>query len=132
MLKKVLPFVFTLLLIASCRYDHVPDIAAVPPGCDTLHPSYHNCVVPILKANCYSCHSDSASNHGQSTFDMEDFTLFKNELNLSYQGDTTYGSKFMAIIGQRPLIIHMPPTGKLPQQDINTIQRWVTARAPEN
>ncbi|HTL83428.1 MAG TPA: hypothetical protein VL651_17050 [Bacteroidia bacterium] len=133
MKKSGLVVLFFLVSLLSCRYDHADDPKLFPPKCDSLHPSYTNCVQPLLQARCYSCHSDVVSAYGSNGFDMQNFTSLKNYLQtMHYRGDSIYGSKFEAVIEQRILVIPMPPTGKLPQGDINIMERWIDAGAPAN
>ena len=128
---------FVIVFIAcctlySCAKDKALPPVVVPPTCDSLNPSYTTCIQPIFKDWCYACHSDSASVNGTIAFDMENFNSLKTYLNYYYRGDSIYGSKFMAIISHKLGVIPMPPSGNVPQSNIDLIQAWVNKGALSN
>ena len=57
MIKQLIFFALMLLafspvfFLGSCTSENLV------PACDTLNMSYSQNIVPILKNNCYSCHS---------------------------------------------------------------------------
>ena len=53
------PIFFILMILASSAVFFLGSCTSeqLTPGCDTLNMSYANNVVPILKNNCYTCHS---------------------------------------------------------------------------
>src|SRR5262249_18268204 len=85
-------------------------------------------VLPILKANCFKCHGDGKARGGLSL--------------TSRQGLLEGGERGPAVSLQKPdesLLLRavnyqggleMPPTGKLPAQEIEILSRWVKAGAP--
>ena len=93
--------------------------------CDTLNPSYACLIKPIIKKNCYSCHSDQASQSGSIALDLENFDSFKTYLQLTFRNDGIYGSKFYNTILQTPLIIPMPPDSRLTDNELRLIKRWI-------
>lgn len=53
---RYIPAIFALFLFSSCYYDNEEKLTeGIPCFTDTI--SYRNNVVPVLEANCYSCHS---------------------------------------------------------------------------
>jgi mono/diheme cytochrome c family protein len=100
--------------------------------CDSLHASYKNCVKPIFVANCYSCHSDTASQGGTIAFDIENFVQLKNYLNYYYHNDSIYGSKFLREINQQTGVLQMPPSYKIEDSDIAIVRYWIANGAPDN
>ena len=120
------------VLIAGCTKDKTIPATLTYNTCDTSNISYQLCVKPIFKNYCYPCHSDSASQNGNIAFDIENFNSLKNYLTLYYHNDSIYGSKFLNEIEQTPGIIHMPPTGKVPEVDISIINKWLENTGPYN
>ena len=114
-----------LLLLNGCSKDKALSATVTVSTCDTAHVGYLLCVKPVFKNYCYPCHSDSASQNGNIAFDIENFNSLKNYLALYYHNDSIYGSKFLNEIEQTPGIIHMPPTGKIPDTDIYIINKWL-------
>jgi hypothetical protein len=117
-------------LLSACSYTN---------SADTLTPcnlpqtvSYQVDVLPILKQQCYRCHSaDKYKVLSSSTLNMEDFSSLKyyatpanGRNNISYLvGNIRHDSGF----------IPMPyDGGKLSDCEIATIQAWVDAGALSN
>ena len=128
---KLLSAVCVVVLLHACAKDKTANLA-MPITCDSVNISYKNCIQPVFNSYCYQCHSDSASQNGTIAFDLETFAPLKTYLNLYYQNDSIYGSKFLHVIEQTSGVIYMPPTGKLPQQNITEINWWLKAGAPYN
>lgn len=125
--------ILLLVIIQSCTKDKTPHpIDNTPAVCDTLNASYAACIKPVFKTYCYQCHSDSASQNGTIAFDIETFSSLKFYLNNYYHNDSIYGSKFYHIIAQTPGVIRMPPTGKLPDEDLTVVLHWLQRGAPQN
>ena len=120
------------LMLSGCTKDQTKLTSIIENTCDTTHISYRLCIKPVFLNYCYACHSDSASQNGNIAFDIEDFSSLKNYLTLYYHNDSIYGSKLLNEIEQTPGIIHMPPTGKLPDHDVLLVKKWLANSAPEN
>lgn len=131
MYKSLLLLCLAVLLLQNCKHETTLQ-PLVPVVCDTLHVSYNLCIKPIFINNCYACHSDSASQNGNIAFDIENFSSLKLYLNNYYHNDSIYGSKFLHIIEQTTGVIYMPPIGKLSQDNIDLVNKWLVAGAPEN
>ncbi len=122
------------LLAVSCRrdkYELAPVIAKQTQGCDTLNFTYTASVKPILKNNCYSCHS-SAVTETNGGLDLENFSSLKNYLNYFYRNDSIFGSKFSHIINQKGTVLFMPPTGKMTDCELSVISKWINSGAVQN
>ena len=86
-------------------------------------------VAPILKANCYSCHGESADNISGGLNMLTRAGLLKG-------GDS--GPSVSLAKPEGSLLVHainydgrqMPPTGKLPAAQIAVLTRWVNMGAP--
>ena len=121
-----------LFLTTGCTKDKTIPAFQNNNICDTTNVSYAFCIKPVLKNYCYPCHSDSASQNGNIAFDIENFTSLKNYLTFYYHNDSIYGSKFLNELEQTPCIIHMPPTGKIPDAEIYIINKWLQNDGPDN
>lgn len=102
--------------------------------CDTVNVSYSCLIQPILKNNCYQCHSTSVTDTGALALDLETFQSFKTYLKLFYKNDSIYGSKFYNTILQSPTTLTMPPApaNKLPSNELRMIKKWIDAGAIQN
>ena len=121
--------------LGSCHYDKYDTL--IKPG---LHvdtsgvpaiPSYANHIVPIMVANCYSCH-DAANYSGNGKgFRLDTYSGLHSyctpaDSNATIVGCITYSPKF-------PPTLYMPNNGnKLSPKDIAIFVKWVFQGAPEN
>ena len=113
--------------IGSCTSEHLT------ANCDTLNMSYSRNVVPILKNNCYSCHSTGNSVGSIGIF-LDSYPNLMNWVNTKI-ADSCY------LVGN---IKHLPPDStfnfipmpymkpKLDDCSINQIVAWVNQGAPDN
>ncbi len=90
---------------------------------------FENKVRPILSARCYSCHSQSAKkSKGGLTLDSREAAL--------KGGDTgpalTPGKPAMSLLLKAVKYdgLEMPPTGKLPADEVATLTKWIEMGAP--
>ncbi len=130
--RSSITFVF-LLLLSSCFYDKYNRVEPViiHPSCsDSIYNSYTISIQPVIKSNCYSCHSTAVTQSGG--LDLEDYNSFKTYLNIDFRGDGVYGSMFYHCIIKAPLSKPMPPTGKLTDCEIKRIKKWIESGAPNN
>src|SRR5450755_4369021 len=70
----------------SCSHEQLA------PNCDTQNMSYSNNVVPILKSNCYKCHSEgnSVGSYGHLLDSYENLSAFTPRTDtIIVAGDTT-------------------------------------------
>jgi hypothetical protein len=115
--------VFICITVASCSKDNEQEITDNPGGgtCDTVNVKYATGVVPILQANCYSCHGNGASEGGVS---LDNYNAVRTRAdNESLLGSITHAS------GHSP----MPKNGaKLSDCNINKIRSWVNNGALNN
>lgn len=113
-MKKVfIFFFFTLLIFGSCTYTKV-EVPAKEDTCNTI--SYANDIVPIVTANCTSCHS--------SGFASGDFTTYAA---IKLRADN--GVLKNRIVIQRD----MPPApATIPDSLRKKIDCWIQQGAPNN
>src|SRR5450755_4933357 len=83
----VLMFVISYVFFSgSCAHEQLA------PNCDTQNMSYSNNVVPILKSNCYKCHSEgnSVGSYGHLLDSYENLSAFTPRTDtIIVAGDTT-------------------------------------------
>ena len=120
---KILTLLAVLaILVAGCYWDNVETLFPDVEHCDTLTVSFTSDVVPILRNNCYSCHSNSNS---------PDFT---NGLSLEdYEDVSAMSDRIVGAIRHNDGFIPMPQ-GKeqLGSCQIETIEAWVNQGSLNN
>lgn len=121
----ILPFMLCIAmmmttLMDSCYYDNEQDLYPVAQ-CDTSAVTYTSTVEPIVNVNCLNCHS-AAENQGGITLEGYDATKAYVDAG-SFMGTINHAS------GSNP----MPKNAsKLSDCDIQKLQSWVNAGAPNN
>lgn len=66
-IRKKLIFVFALasFFAVQCTYHNVEDqFSNITTGCDTIEVSYSQQLLPLLQANCISCHNQGNPSDG--------------------------------------------------------------------
>jgi mono/diheme cytochrome c family protein len=108
---------------SGCYYDKRDLVYAPSNGsCDTASVTYSITIQSILAANCYSCHSGSASAGGGIALD-------------SYNGVQPYikNGQLVKDVAQTTGANPMPKGGaKLDNCSINKIIAWINKGAPGN
>ena len=95
-------FLFIIFSFFSCTYNEImPEINS---DC-TVVPSFSNCVQPIINSNCISCHDDN------SAWSLTNYSLIKDMVN---NKDLLNRVK-----------TDMPPTGLMPENEIQIIENWI-------
>lgn len=116
---RVAAVVLCLSIGAGCYYDVEEEL--YPNGCNTSNISYVQNIVPILEANCLSCH-DALSQNGNVNLEGYD--------NVKQYADS---GELLGTIRHEPGFSSMPQgTSMLPKCTIDRIQAWVDAGAPNN
>jgi mono/diheme cytochrome c family protein len=91
------------------------------PGCDTVDMKYAANILPILQANCYSCHGNGNAEGGVS---LGSYNQVKQRAtSQSLIGVITHASGYPAMPKGMP---------KLSDCNINKIKGWVGRGAPNN
>lgn len=76
---RVLFLTFAFMLAASCTYHNVEEqFGENLPDCDTLAVSYTKQLVPLLQANCVSCHNSGNPSGGMVLSSYEDLKIAAN------------------------------------------------------
>ena len=85
-------------------------------------------VLPILRANCFKCHGDKKPRGGLQ-LNSRAAVLQGGDNGPAVSLDRPEASLLLRAINYRGGL-EMPPRGKLPQKDIDTLTRWVKAGLP--
>lgn len=124
-MKILIPTVIIILLfsMSSCYYDSKEFLyPKLNPSCDTANITYSICITSILETNCLGCHSGSASSGGGIILD--NYTDVKKQVD---------NGKLIGSIKWSNGYSPMPKSAsKLLSDDINIIQKWIDAGAPNN
>lgn len=119
-LKGLLLIIVNTCMIA-CSKQSEDKLKQNSSGCDTTDISFANDVLPIIKANCYSCHGNGEADGDISLDGYSNLKLRANSGDL--EGTVKY------LDGYPPM-----PEGsaKLSDCDINIITAWIKSGAPNN
>lgn len=137
------PIFFILVILAfspvfflgSCTSENLV------PNCDTLNMSYSQNIVPILRNNCYLCHSkgNTSINGGVLLDNYSGVSGWATIIRVDTTNPKTSDSSYL--VGN---IKHLPPTSilhftpmpymkpKLDSCSINQIVAWVNQGAKDN
>jgi len=114
-------FLFFGWLACSSDNEPVPDEDFL---CDTDSLTYSGTIVPVLEANCYTCHDTNNA----TTF-AEGIVLEGHE-NLMVQVNK---GRLLGAIKHQPGFTAMPRNlPQLPDSVICVIERWIGTGAPDN
>ncbi|MTI31869.1 c-type cytochrome [Xanthovirga aplysinae] len=114
---------FLLCFLNACTSDNEEELFE-EETCDLSSISYDLKVQPILSQYCFACHSTQASSNSGAGIDLMDFDQLKIQVNNgSLLGSIKHDSNFSP----------MPKGGaKLSECEIETIQAWINAGAPQD
>jgi hypothetical protein len=109
-----------ILTIGSCSYDKA-ELLYPPNTCDTATVTYSVSIVPILSANCITCHGGSIPAGG---IDLSIYSNVKQQVD---------NGKLWGAVSQAPGYKPMPRNSdKLNDCNLNKIKLWILAGAPNN
>ena len=120
-LKKY-PHIIFLLITASltgCYYDKEEELYPMSQQeCDTTNISYSTDIEPIIANNCATsgCHQAGGNGNG----------IFTNYAGLKAKVDN--GSLHNRVV----VVRDMPPNSSLPECQVDKIDAWINAGAPNN
>ena len=117
---KKLFYLLALLLFLSCSNDSESDLIEINNPPEGL--TYNGNIKAIIDSNCLACHTDPTTNGAP-------FPLVTYEQVLVRAQN---GQLLRSISRQTGEAVAMPPSGRLPQNTINTIEQWINDGAPEN
>src|SRR5262245_1396069 len=101
--------------------------AAQPPTAEQAA-LFDKQVLPILKQHCFKCHGDGKVRGGLRLTSRENL-LKGGDSGPAITLDKPEASRLLQAINYKDGL-EMPPTGKLPQDKIDVLTRWVKAGAP--
>jgi hypothetical protein len=101
------------LFAGSCYYDNEEALyPSLNSSCDTLNVSFSGTIVPILRDNCYSCHSNANA-------------AFGGNVRLETFSDVASNAARLIIAIRQTGAKPMPPSGKLKDCSITQFDIWV-------
>ncbi|WP_336517468.1 hypothetical protein [Pollutibacter soli] len=129
-ISRVSYFTLSLCLIViisigspACVYEKAEILYPSSP-CDTTGINYSEEIVQLLMANCYSCHSTQNSVVLGGGIILDQYHELKHHVD-----DGT----IVGVINHLPGYPEMPKNAaKLSECDIDKIETWIRAGAPEN
>lgn len=112
----------TGVVLASCSKQSEDVLKGqVTVTCDTVGMKYSANVLPILTANCYSCHANGIVNGGVS---LDGYSSVVKQVN---------NGNLVAAITHAAGVVPMPYNGgKLSDCDIAIIKAWINEGTPNN
>ncbi len=120
-------FLIVITLLVACTYDKAAEVDPI-----ISNVSYKDDIQPIISINCYSCHSSIATDPerpGYAFFD--DF----NELKRYALKPSTVNAE-LTTLQARLRQIEFPgmpfKRNPLPESEIQLIEKWIKAGAPNN
>ncbi|MDA0658647.1 MAG: PSD1 and planctomycete cytochrome C domain-containing protein [Planctomycetota bacterium] len=121
---------FTQLLVGLIVLA-MPLVAAAESSVDTDGIAFFEAhVLPVLVRRCYQCHSDSADQlKGGLRLDSREGTLAGGESGPAVVPHDL--AKSLLVSAVRYDGLEMPPDGRLSDDEIESIERWITMGAPD-
>ncbi len=105
-------------------------------ACGQHEVSYQKEVLPVLKANCFECHTPGGIGYEKSKLDMSTYDSLMKGTQFGpvvKPGDSLTSVLVMLIENRADSSIHMPYQRNLMSQpNIDTIKTWVTQGAKNN
>ncbi len=125
-MKNLVRLAAFLLLISftltGCYYDKESELYRSSAVCDTNIVTYSHSIVPIMVANCNSCHNTALASGGVITDTYADLSL------VAAPGGTLYnGVNWVGDLSPMPKNL-----SKLSACDLTKINKWIAAGAPNN
>lgn len=118
---KIFFFVLLACLVVGCYYDRESILYPEAPCNLTITATYNAVVLPLIAAQCNSCHAGSFASAG---IRLDSYAETKKYVD---------NSKLMGSIAHGPGFSPMPKGGSsLASCDIAKIQAWITAGALNN
>ncbi len=123
----VLTFLMAFFIFSGCTYDAATEIDPV-----ISKVSYKDEIQPIIATHCYSCHSSTATDPERAGYAFfDDFT----ELKSFALKPSTVNPQYSTLVARLRQIEFpgMPlKSAPLPESQIQLIELWVKAGAPNN
>jgi mono/diheme cytochrome c family protein len=111
--------------------EHVRVLGGVTPATPAASTiSFSGQVVPLFQAKCQVCHNSQTALGGWDSTSYEAVTTTGNSGNVVIAGDVANSVLAQRVLGTNGAV--MPPSGKLPDAEIQIILDWIASGAPEN
>lgn len=121
---------FGVLLAALWLTHHAPGYAASEHSEDVAF--FENRIRPVLVEHCYDCHSaDADSIEGELTLDSRAAVQRGGRSGAVIVPGDPAASTLLRAIEYEHTELQMPPTGKLPDEVIADVRRWIEVGAPD-
>ncbi|NRA95630.1 MAG: DUF1553 domain-containing protein [Planctomycetes bacterium] len=85
---------------------------------------------PLLQAHCVKCHGNGASFKGGLRLTHRTFLIAGGQSGPAVDSDAPKRSRLLQMVSYKDDHHRMPPTGKLPQEKLDALHRWVEMGAP--
>ena len=109
-----------LVTSSSCYYDKA-EILYPPSTCDTATVTYRGSIMPILGANCNTCHGGTLPAYG---IDLTMYSVVKTQVD---------NGNLWGVVSHAAGYPPMPKNSdKLNDCNLNKIKLWILAGAPNN
>jgi hypothetical protein len=107
---------FVLFFALSCSKTSEDKLGSGGSTCDTVNMKYSTDVVPILQANCYSCHGEG-NTAGSGGISLDGYVNLKKYADDGYlRGNITHAPGFIGMPFGKP---------KMDDCSINKIIDWI-------
>jgi len=125
--KKIVLFLLMIIVattwMVSCTKQSADKLEGNNNTCDTTNVSYNTGIVPLLQANCYSCHG-TGNTGGSGGILLEGYSNLATWTHNGYLvGNVTHAPGYVGMPYEEPM---------LPACEVNTIVAWVNQGALNN
>jgi hypothetical protein len=116
--------IVAIAFISGCYYDTEERLyPKLSNPCDDINVTFSGTVTTILQP-CLSCHSNATASSSGSGIKLENYADLVSYIN---------NGKLMGAIRHDTKYVPMPQNGgKLPQCEIDQLQKWIDAQMPNN
>ncbi len=122
-MKKTRLMLALSMLLGGCYYDNEEELYPSPTtsgGDTTVVVKYSSDIEPLINQHCYGCHS-AASYQAVGKVNLEGYANAKS---------AAQKPKFVQCVRWEQGC-NMPPSGRLPADQLQKIERWISQNFPE-
>ena len=117
-----------LIAVAAALLAMPAVLSAQPQTANGVTVDYDRDIRPILAANCFGCHGPRQQQSGLR-LDLRQFALRGGDYGVVIVPGKAAESKLIKRLIGSEAGLQMPPTGPLPQHEIETLRAWIDAGA---
>ena len=130
MTNRLLPVFLAFYWVAQLSFaaNETPE-AEVPEFSPKQTFFFEKEVLPILSEHCFKCHSDKKQ-RSMFRLDARNLLIAGGEYGPAASPENWPESRLLKMISYSDEEHQMPPRGKLPAKDIETLTRWIHMQAP--